>query len=152
VHARRLEERIRFKNDEITKPPLNIAGLREFELGIDSTARAAIDFLLLDHHVRMADWITTQIQPPAARVQGGGTIPVRNVRAGADRSLTADFDVAPFGLRADELSLRSRIDEDSFVRVSPRAGDPDRGQTFRQLLQGGITCTVSNVDWINGRI
>jgi hypothetical protein len=36
--------------------------------------------------------------------------------------------------------------------VSPRGGDSDRGQTIRQLLQGGITCTVTTVDWINGRI
>ena len=153
VHGLRwLEERIRFKNDEIVKPPLNIARLREFELGIDSTARAAIDFLLLDHHVRMAEWITTHIQPPAARVQSGSTIPVRSVRADADGNLAAVFDVAPFGLTAEELSLRSSIDEGSFVRVSPRAGDADRGQTIRQLLQGGITCTVTSIDWINGRM
>jgi hypothetical protein len=41
--------------------------LREFELDIDSTARA-IDLLLLDHHARMAEWVTTHIQPPAARI------------------------------------------------------------------------------------
>jgi hypothetical protein len=153
VHALRwLEERVRFRNAEIIKPPLNIARLREFELGIDSTARAAIDFLLLDHHVRMAEWITTHIQPPPARVQSGGTIPLRSVRANASRELTAEFDVAPFGLTPEELSLRSSIDEGSFVRLSPRAADPDRGQTIRQLLQGGITCTVTSVDWINGRM
>ena len=40
VHALRwLEERIRFKNDEIIKPPLNIAELREFESAL--TARPA---------------------------------------------------------------------------------------------------------------
>ncbi|WP_407150449.1 AAA domain-containing protein [Bradyrhizobium sp. ORS 86] len=153
VHALRwLEERIRFKNDEIVKPPLDITRLREFELGIDSTARAAIDFLLLDHHVRMAEWITIHIQPPAARVQSGGTIPVRSVRADSDRELTALFDVGPFGLTAEELSLRSSVDEGSFVRLSPRAGDPNRGQTIRQLLQGGITCTITSVDWVHGRV
>ena len=153
VHALRwLDERIRFKNEEIVKPPLNIARLREFELGIDSTAGAAIDFLLLDHHVRMAQWITTHIQPPATRVQSGGTIPIRAVRADANRNLTARFNVAPFGLTPEELSLRSSIDEGSFVRLSPWSGDPDRGQTISQLLRGGITCTVISVDWINGRI
>ncbi len=76
---------------EITKPPLNIAELRVFELGIDNTARAAIDFLLLDHQVKIADWVTTHIQPPAARVQVARTIPVRNVRSIADKTLTAQL-------------------------------------------------------------
>ncbi|EKS34237.1 AAA domain-containing protein [Afipia broomeae] len=153
VHALRwLDERIRYKNAEIEKPLLNIAGLNEFELGIDTTARAAIDFLLLDHHVRVADWITTHIQPPAARVQTGLTIPVRNVRSLSDKSLVADFDLAPFGLTTAELSLRSSVDASSFVRLSPRDGDPNRGQTFRQLTRGGITCVVQSVNWTSGTI
>ncbi len=86
------------------------------------------------------------------RVQSGRTIPVRNVRSDSDRNLIADFDVAPFGLTAKELSRRSSVDEGSFVRLSPRDGNPDRGQTIRQLLNGGITCTVVAVDWINGEI
>jgi hypothetical protein len=76
----------------------------------------------------------------------------RWLRADADGTLTAEFDVAPFGLTPEELSLRSSIDEDLFVRVRPRAGDPGRGQTILQLLRGGITCTVLTVDWINGRM
>ena len=151
VHALRwLEERVRFKNAEIIKPNLDIAGLREFELGIDSTARAAIDFLLLDHHVKIADWVTAHIQPPAPRVQSGRTIPVRNVRSLADHTLVAEFDLEPFGLTPGELSLRSAVDQDSFVRISPRSGNSDQGQTIRQLLNGGITCTVQTIDWAHG--
>lgn len=153
VHALRwLEERIQFKNAEIIKPALSIAGLRVFELGIDSTARAAIDFLLLDHSVKIADWVTSHMQPPAARVQSGRTLPVRNVRSNAVGELVADFDLGPFGLTPGELSLRTAIDVEAFVRVSPRGGDPDRGQTFRQLLVGGITCVVQRVNWENGTL
>ena len=121
MHALRwLEERVRFRNSEIVKPALDIAGRREFELGIDSTSRAAIDFLLLDHHVRMAEWITSHIQPPAARVQSGATIPVRNMQDGRNRNLIADFDVAAFGLTPEELSFRCSVDEGVRPAEPPR--------------------------------
>lgn len=147
-----LDERIRFKNNEIAKPPLEIARLHEFELGVDTTSRAAIDFLRLDHHVRMTDWLTAGIKPPSARVQSGRLIPVQEVEADADGILSARFDLEPFGLTAAELSLRSSVDAGSWVRLSPRGGDPERGQTLGQLTRGGITCTVVAVDWQAGTI
>lgn len=151
VHALRwLDERIRFKNEEIDKPALDIARLQEFELGIDTTARAGIDFLRLDHHVGMTDWLTSNIKPLSARVQSGKTIAVRNVRAEADRTLVADFDTASFGLTPGEISLRTSIDAGSFVRLSPRSGEIMRGQTLRQLTLGGSTCLVDTVDWESG--
>ncbi|HWK49298.1 MAG TPA: AAA domain-containing protein, partial [Steroidobacter sp.] len=147
-----LDERIRFKNQEIDKPPLEVARLQEFELGIDTTARAGIDFLRLDHHVGMTDWLTTNIKPLSARVQSGRTIAVRNVRTDATRVIIADFDVASFGLTPAEVSLRTSIDAGSFVRLSPRAGDVMRGQTLGQLTRGGSTCVVQDVDWTAGVI
>ncbi|WP_158295271.1 bifunctional RecB family nuclease/DEAD/DEAH box helicase [Pseudomonas rhizoryzae] len=153
VHALRwLEERIRFKNLEIEKSPLVVAQLQEFDLGVDTTARAAIDFLRLDHHVGLTDWLTSNIKPLASRVQSGRTIPVRNVRTDSGRTIVADFDVAPFGLAAEEISLRTSIDEGSFVRLSPRSGDITRGQSLRQLTHGGSTCIVRDVDWGAGVI
>ncbi len=153
VHALRwLDERIRFKNQEIDKPPLEVARLQEFELGIDTTARAGIDFLRLDHHVGMTDWLTANIKPLSARVQSGRTIAVRNVRTDASRVIVADFDVASFGLTPEEVSLRTSIDAGSFVRLSPRSGDVMRGQTLRQLTRGGSTCFVEDVDWSAGEI
>lgn len=153
VHALRwLDERIRFKNEEIDKPALEVARLQEFELGVNTTARAGIDFLRLDHHVGMTDWLTANIKPLSARVQSGRTIAVRNVRTEADRTIVADFDVAPFGLTPGEISLRTSIDADSFVRLSPRSGDVMRGQTLRQLTLGGSTCVVDVVDWEAGVI
>lgn len=153
VHALRwLDERIRFKNEEIEKPALEIAQLQEFELGIDTTARAGIDFLRLDHHVGMTDWLTANIKPLSARVQSGRTIAVRDIRVGGDRTIVADFDTASFGLTPGEISLRTSIDAGSFVRLSPRSGDVMRGQTLRQLTLGGSTCVVESVDWERGII
>lgn len=151
VHALRwLDERIRFKNEEIVKPSIEIAGIQSFELGIDTTARAAIDFLRLDHHVGMTDWLTSHIQPPAARVQAGRTIPVRNIRTDTGGMIVAEFDTRAFGLTPSEMSLRTSIDEGAFVRLSPRSEDPNRGQTLRQLTVGGSTCVVTSVDWDAG--
>lgn len=153
VHALRwLDEHIRFKNQEIDKPPLEVARLQEFELGIDTTARAAIDFLRLDHHVGMTDWLTANIKPLSARVQSGRTIAVRNVRTEATRIIVADLDEASFGFTSDEVSLRTSIDTGSFVRLSPRSGDVMRGQTLGQLTRGGSTCVVEDVDWDAGVI
>lgn len=153
VHALRwLDERVRFKNPDIQKPPLEIGGLQEFELGVNTTARAGIDFLRLDHHVRMTDWLTTNIRPLASRVQTGRTIPIRNIRTDNDRTIHGDFDLTSFGLTPTELSLRTSIDEGAFVRLSPRAADPQRGQTLGQLTRGGATCKVTSVDWNVGAI
>ncbi|MGO8102401.1 AAA domain-containing protein [Rhizobium leguminosarum] len=153
THALRwLDERVRYKNEEINKPPLEVAHLQEYDLGIDSTARAGIDFLRLDHHVGMTDWLTANIKPLSARVQSGRTIPVRNVRTDMHKTIVADFDVAPFGLTPAEISLRTSIDAGSFVRLSPRSNDVMRGQTLRQLTHGGSTCVVEDVDWGAGVI
>nr|WP_238401635.1 AAA domain-containing protein [Altererythrobacter sp. C41] len=153
THALRwLDERIRFKNEEIVKPALAISTLQEFDLGIDSTARAGVDFLRLDHHVGMTDWLTANIKPLSARVQSGRTIAVRNVRTDENKTIVADFDVASFGLTAGEVSQRTSIDAGSFVRLSPRSGDVMRGQTLRQLTLGGSTCNVQSVDWDAGVI
>ncbi|MGH1574134.1 AAA domain-containing protein [Methylobacterium sp. P31] len=153
VHALRwLDERVRFKNTEIVKPPLEVARLQVFELGINTTARAGIDFLRLDHHVGLTDWLTANIRPLSARVQSGRTIAVRNVRSVATRMIVADFDVTAFGLTSEEVSLRTSIDVGSFIRLSPRSGDVTRGQTLRQLTHGGSTCIVEDVDWAAGVI
>jgi hypothetical protein len=153
THALRwLDERVRFKNEEIQKPALEVARLQEFDLGIDTTARAGIDFLRLDHHVGMTDWLTSNIRPLSARVQAGRTIAVRQVRTDSSRMIVADFDVTPFGLTPAEISLRTSIDAGSFVRLSPRSGEVMRGQTLRQLTHGGSTCVVESVDWEAGVI
>lgn len=146
-----LEERIRFKNEEIEKPALEIARLQEFNLGIDTTGRAAVDFLRLDHHVGMTDWLTDHIQPPPARVQAGRTMPLTDIRTDADGVIHGTIATQAFGLTPQEFSIRTSLDQ-GFVRLSPWSGDPNRSQTLRQLTRGGITCIVQSVDWAAGTV
>jgi hypothetical protein len=153
VHALRwLEERIQFKNGEIEKTPLEITQLQNFTLNVDTTGRAAIDFLRLDHHVAMTDWLTARIQPMPVRVQTGQTMPVWGVEALNDKTLTAEIGVEDFGLTTGEFSLRTAFDSGGFVRLSPRDSDINRAQTIGQLTRGGITCKIDSIDWEGGTI
>jgi len=153
VHALRwIEERVQFKNQDIIKPALHIPGLQQFRLGVDDTGRAAVDFLRLDHHVKLTDWLAHHIQPPAGRVQSGRTLPVREIRSLHDRTIEATLNLHDYGLTPQEMSLRSTISDGSFVRLSPHNGNPEHGQTLGQLVRGGITCTVESIDWVNGTI
>ena len=80
THALRwVEERIRFKNNEIVKPRLAVDELRRFTLGVDSASAAAVDFLRLDHAVDLTDWISRHLQSVRTRIATGRTLPVRNV-------------------------------------------------------------------------
>ncbi len=153
VHALRwAEEGVRFKNEEIEKPRLSIAGLRQFSLGIGNAAQAALDFLVLDQHTRVSDWIAEHLVPPANRVPRGRTIPVANVVAVDDNRLEATIDLEGFGLTLGELELRSSLGEGDFVRLSPCNVDPRHGQTIRQLLKGASTCIVDEIDWESGQV
>lgn len=153
VHALRwVEESIRFKNEEIIKPALNIARLQEFSLGVENAAQAAIDFLRLDQHVKVTDWISTHLAPPVNRVPGGRTVPLRNIEAQGRNRLTATINLDGYGLDRESLAVRCTLGEGSFVRVSPHSGDPERGQTFRQLTGGGRTCTLDSINWETGQV
>jgi len=144
-----VEERIRPKNAEIVKPAMPIADLPRFNLGVNDAARAGLDFLRLDHHVGLTDWLTGHIQPPAHRVPRGRTIPVRDLQS-AEGQVTATIDLEGFDLTSEMLELRSSLGAGSFVRVSPWSGDPNRGQTLRQLTGGGFTARV--ISWAGDRM
>ncbi|MFI7598398.1 AAA domain-containing protein [Actinoplanes sp. NPDC049681] len=151
AHALRwVEERIRFKNREIEKPRLVIDELQRFTLGVDDARAAAVDFLRLDHAVKLTDWVSTHLQSIRVRVPTGRTLPVREVIQLPDRSLRASIDVEAFGLTPEEFRARTSIGVDSFVRLTPHNGDPSRGQTIGQLLRGGRTCRISDIDWDSG--
>lgn len=147
THALRwIEERIRFKNPDIEKPSLNIPEILEFTLGIDSTRRSAIDFLQLDQHVKITDWIASHLVPPAYRISSGRTIPVRNVFS-RDGGIIAAIDLEGYGFDYDVMEANCSIGEGSFIRLTPCSDDPFRGQTIRQLLNAGSTCVVSSINW-----
>ncbi|VFA93884.1 exonuclease V subunit alpha [Nocardia farcinica] len=146
-----VDERVRFKNEELDKPRLVVDELNVFTLGIDSVRAAAVDFLRLDHAVKMTDWVGRHLRSVRGRLYGGRTIPLANVRMDSG-AMVADIDLEPYGVRVEDLEAVCSLAPGSFVRVSPSSGDPSRGQTYRQLVFGGVTCKIEDLDWRNRRI
>lgn len=127
VHALRwVEEGITPKNPGIEKSPLDPSTLPSFRLGRDGLARAATDFLRLDQHVRRSDWVAAHLVPPIARVRAGRTLPLKQVKVGADKSsITAVVGLFSFGgLTLADLEGRCQFGPGSFARLSPWNGDP----------------------------
>lgn len=148
THAIRwIEEGIRFKNAEIIKEPLTIADLPNFNLGVDDAAQAAIDFLRLDQHVKVTDWISNHLIPPIYRVSLGRTIPVKNVSSQGNNRLTAEINLDGYNITTESVQANCTIDVGSFIRLSPSSETPHQGQTIGQLLRGGSTCVVEGIDW-----
>jgi hypothetical protein len=153
THAIRwVEEGIMFKNREIIKEPLIIADLPDFNLGVDDAAQAAIDFLRLDQHVKVTDWIANHLIPPIYRVSLGRTIPVKNVVSQGNNRLIAEINLDRYNINPEVLQANCTIDVGSFVRLSPSSDDPHKGQTINQLFAGGSTCVVEAIDWDSGEI
>ena len=153
THAIRwVEEGIRFKNPDITKESLTIADLPDFNLGVDDAAQAAIDFLRLDQHVKVTDWIASHLIPPIYRVGLGRTIPLKNVVSRSNNRLTAEINLDRYNITTEALQVNCIIDVDSFVRLSPSSQDPYQGQTIGQLFGGGSTCVVEGINWDSGEI
>ncbi|HEY9863822.1 MAG TPA: DEAD/DEAH box helicase [Candidatus Obscuribacterales bacterium] len=152
THAIRwIEEGIRFKNSDITKEPLTIADLPDFSLGVDDAAQAGIDFLRLDQHVKVTDWIASHLVPPIYRVSLGRTIPVKNVVSQGNK-LTAKINLDKYSITSEILQANCTIDVGSFVRLSPSSDNPHQGQTINQIFAGGSTCVVEVIDWDSGEI
>jgi AAA domain-containing protein/PD-(D/E)XK nuclease superfamily protein len=147
-----VEEGVRFKNPEIRKPPLRLDELPDFTLGVDSTAQAALDFLRLDHHVKVSEWLAEHLEPPVHRVARGRSLPIRQLDALGGRQFVARLHPEPFGLTLAALAARSPFEDGAFVRVSPCSADPHEGQTLRQLTEGAILCTLSSIDWDTGTL
>jgi AAA domain len=157
VHALRwIEERVRFKNAEINKPNFVIADLPDFNLGVNDTARAALDFLQLDQHINLTNWFSQHLVPPLYRISTGRTLPVANVRSlgkvDGKTILEAEINLAGFDTNLEALKNNCNFSEESFIRLSPCADEPTRGQTLNQLTRGGITCSLQAIDWDNRRL
>lgn len=153
AHALRwMEEGVRFKNAEILKPNLDIAQLRRFDLDVHSAARAGIDFLRLDQHVKTTKWIGDHLLPVADRVSGGRTLALRDVTSDG-QLLTATIVTQGYGVDLADLEARCSLADGGFARLVPHtAGDPNRGQTLGQLVRGGKTCKIQSINWQNGRV
>lgn len=153
VHSLRwVEEGIRFKNPDIIKPLMVIADLPSFTLGVDNAAQAAIDFLRLDQHVKVTDWIALHLTPPINRVVLGRTIPVCDVVSHGNNELTTTINLDAYNLTRSALESICTIGPGSFVRISPCSPDPHAGQTIGQLTRAGKTCRVNSIDWQTGQV
>jgi hypothetical protein len=146
------EEAVTFKNSDIVKPTLKVSDIRRFTLNINDIAAAGIDFLRLDHFVKLNDWTAANIQPPATRVPTGRTLPLANVESIGNKRLRATIIPDQYGLELGELRNRSPFQVGSMCRINPCSGDPYRGQTIRQLRNGGRTGTIKDVDWVAGTV
>lgn len=147
-----IEEGVKFKNAEIAKPSVDLKTLPDFTLGVETAAKAALDFLWLEQRVAVNDWMSAHLVPPAGRVPLGRTLPVRDVHAVADNQLVATIDLTGYPLDAAGLQSRCSLGEGSFVRLSPCADDPNRGQSVAQFVRGGSTCRIELLDWETGRV
>lgn len=145
--VRWVEEGIKFKNSEIIKEFLNIKDLRKFKLGVDNTAQAAIDFLRLDQHVKVTDWIASHLIPPLYRVSLGRTIPIKNLVLQDKNKIKAEIHLEQYNITFEFLQANCTIDVGSFVRLSPSSENPHLGQTLDQLFGGGSTCVIEKIDW-----
>jgi hypothetical protein len=157
VHALRwIEERVKFKNNEIDKPSFVIADLPNFKLGVNDTARAALDFLKLDQHVRRTNWFAQHLIPPLYRISTGRTVPLKKVTSNGQVNgscqLVAEINLIDFDTTIESLRNNCNFGQGAFVRLTPCSEQPSRGQTLRQFTNGGITCTIQNIDWDNSRI
>ncbi|WP_319591650.1 AAA domain-containing protein [uncultured Draconibacterium sp.] len=151
IALRWIEERIRFKNPEIEKPLIEISSLNQFNLNVNHTRRAALDFLRLDFHVSLNDWLAKNMLPPINRIMNGETIPISNLRVN-NGNLVANIDFRDSGLNESLVRDNCSYSEDSFVRVSPCNEDFHRGQSIRQHLRGGITATIRSINWENNLV
>lgn len=145
-----IDEKIRFKNPDIDKPLIDIARLAQFELGVDNVSRAALDFLRLEQHIKVANWVSMNLIAPSTRVVSGQTIPISNVRVIDNDLCEAQINLERFDIDLGELESRTTISEGSFVRAIPCDADPNRPQTIGQMFRGASTGIIESIDWVNG--
>lgn len=153
THALRwIEERIRFKNPDLTKPRLDLTALEQFTLGVNTATRAAIDFLRLDQQVKITGWLANHLVPPLYRLPLGKTIPLRDIQVLNANQLVATIDLVAYGMNFEVFESNCTLGEGDFVRLTPGFNDPARGQTIRQLFSGGGNCIIDRIDPLSEQV
>ncbi|QLH75254.1 MAG: AAA family ATPase [Methanomassiliicoccales archaeon] len=152
-----VEERIFPKNKDIRKPALDLTSLKRFRLPGSSPARAAVDFLRMDHHVKFNDWMAMMSLPPLDRVSQGLSVPVKDVQTIADEScgeyrFYAKLDLERFGETTASFRDKMTVDLGSWVRLVPYDGDILAQQGLKDMLFGGRTCMVEQLDLEKGTV
>lgn len=147
-----LEERVTYKNDGIHKPLVDLDTLPDFRLQTNKPSSAAIDFLRLDQHVKLTQWLQDHMTPPYVRVANGRSLPIRDLQVIDKRGakLRGRLDLVPCYLDAETMRARSSIIEGKMVRLHPRSADPRQPQTPSRLLWYGATAVIKCLDWEHG--
>jgi hypothetical protein len=155
VHALRwIEVRIGElgRNSQIAKRSLELAQLSAFDLDASGVARANRDFMRLEHHISLGQWLSERMGPPGERLPAGRTIPVKRVRAVAENTVAAELNLAAYGLTAADLEPVCTIAVGDWVRLAPCDARRDAPQSYGQLNTGGKTGIVRALDWAAGTI
>ncbi|MFA5312015.1 MAG: AAA domain-containing protein [Methanomassiliicoccales archaeon] len=150
-----VEERIGPKNREIAKPPFAIASLPDFRLRMGTPSTAAVDFLRMDHHVKFNEWMSGMSLPPLDRVAQGRSVPVREVMTVEENDghhFEAYLDLERFGETAEGFRDKTSVEKGSWVRLTPYDGDAIEQQKLGDMLKGGRTCIVEDIDLDTGRV
>jgi len=141
-----IEERVTYKNPEIIKPVLSIRNLTTFSLGVNTVANAALDFLRIDQHAKLTEWMSSLLSPPAYRIASGRMVPISGIHVVAGNTLEANIDLSNYPIGYAAFESNCTIGE-GFVRLTPCSPDPKHGQTLNQIIRGGSTCKVAGIDW-----
>lgn len=147
-----LEERMYPYNLAIEKPRIPLLSLREFSLEVQGVAGAAIDFLRLDQQAKIDAWLNAHLTPPLRRVALKRSLALTGAHALDGNLIEARIDSESSGQTLAELRETCNFSSGSFVRLTPASDDLERGQTIKQLLFGGKTAVVEEIDWEEGLI
>jgi hypothetical protein len=147
-----IEEKVFIKNSQIVKKPFRLKDLPSFKLNVTNASQASVDFLRLDQHVKVSDWMSARLSPPQGRVLKGETLPLKNIRLVEKSRLIATLAPERYLLNLSEMASAAMIGEGSFSRITPAHEDPRKGQTFNQLLYGGRTARVDSINWDTGEV
>lgn len=153
VHALRwVEEQIKKKNSKLAKAPMPLMKVPQFNLGVSTVDRAAVDCLRIDHHVKHNDWIRSHLVPPKTRVGLGRTIPLKRLRCPERNVLVADIHADKFDLGIRDFEARCTFGDGDFVRVTKCSSDPNLPQSLDMLVRESSTCIIDKIDWAQRQI
>jgi hypothetical protein len=146
-----LEEHCQHRDDDITKQKVEIPDLPKRDRSIEGTAMVARDFLQLDHHMRVSEWLSEHMQPLSHQVSTGDAIPIKDgVFMSEQLRLSMDFSEMDMG--TEEFRLRTGFEEGKFVHVCIAPADITEGPSYKQLTNTGRTGPIESINWEDGYI
>lgn len=146
-----LEEHCNVRDGEITKEKVEIPDLPKRDRSIDGTAMVARDFLQLDHHMRVSEWLSEHMQPLSHQVSTGDAIPIEDGVFLSD-SLRLSMDFSELDMGIEEFRVRTGFEEGKFVHVSIAPADITEGPSYKQLTNTGRVGPIENIDWDQGLV